>query len=238
MYIELKTVDKTMLDQSQLAEMLTAGEEILECYRVMKKVKLNVVGECMKNQGKFIKFTHYPQGDVYDWETHAQYYYHTHRGIEGEHGHFHTFLRYKGMAEDMYPVPYDGDTEWPLGEEAVSHIIAISMDKYGYPIGLFSTNRWVTGETWYKAEHVKKMVELFKIDHAWPNWPVNRWISAMFRLFKPEINALIGHRDQVVEQWSKDHQDKDTFEDRDLEITGYTKISVEKQIEEIQQALD
>jgi len=47
------------------------------------------------------------------------------------------------------------------------------------------------------------MIERFDIDHAWPNWAVNRWISGMFKLFKLEIEALFGHRDQVVSDWCK-----------------------------------
>lgn len=75
----------------RLFHMQAAGQEVAECLRVLRKVNLNVVGEVLKGQGQFVKLTHYPQGDVFDRETHAQYYYHAHR--DGEHGHFHLFLR-------------------------------------------------------------------------------------------------------------------------------------------------
>ena len=42
------------------------------------------------------------------------------------------------------------------------------------------------------------MVDRFCIDHANPSWPTNRWITAMMRLFKPQITALLTHRDAVV----------------------------------------
>ena len=45
----------------------------------------------------------------------------------------------------------------PKGDDAISHLIAISMDAWGDPIGLFATNRWVTDETWYPAEMVIAM---------------------------------------------------------------------------------
>ncbi len=169
--------------------MLAAGEEILECYRVLRKTGDNVVGEVLRDQGKFYEWNHYPNGDVYDSETHAQYFYHAHptelRG--GEHGHFHTFLRAKGMPPGTAPVPNDGDTEWPAGDDALSHIVGIAMDSKGYPIGLFTANRWVTGETWYAARDVRAMLDRFVIDPARPSWPVNRWITAMLRLFRPQI---------------------------------------------------
>jgi hypothetical protein len=70
------------------------------------------------------------------------------------------------------------------------------MDAYGWPIGLFTTNRWVTNQTWYSAADTIRMLDRFLIDHAYPSWPVNRWISAMFRLFRPQIVELLERRDQ------------------------------------------
>lgn len=235
---QLALADKTKLDQGELRALLAAGDEIQECYRVLSKARMNIVGECLKNQGAFLKFNHYPKGDVYDRDTHAQYYYHTHRGIEDEHGHFHTFMRAKGMPAGAQPVAYDGEVEWPSGKDAVSHIVAISMDKYGYPIGLFATNRWVTGETWYMADDVIAMAACYQVDHAYPNWPVNRWITAMFRLFRHEIVSLLRHRDEVIAEWSREHEGVDTFEDRELEITGFIPVAVEDQLEDIRRALD
>ena len=88
---------------AELETMARAGEQILECYRVLEKTGGNVVAEVLRGQGTFYEFDHYPDGDVYDPETHSQFYYHAHR--EGEHGHFHTFLREKGMPADCRPVP-------------------------------------------------------------------------------------------------------------------------------------
>ncbi|MGI9303444.1 MAG: DUF6969 family protein [Gammaproteobacteria bacterium] len=225
------------LPRAQLERMQNAGAEIDECYRVLKKGGMNIVGECLKGQGTFYQNNHYPAGDVYDPETHAQYYYHNHRGIDGEHGHFHTFLRQKGMPESATPVPYDGDVEWPAGEDALSHLVAISMDRHGFPIGLFAVNRWVTGETWYTAKDVIDMIGRFDIDHAYPSWPVNRWITAMFILFEPQIAALLDQRDKVVTQWTREHADIDTYEDRNLEITGELLVSVDEQIASVHDAL-
>src|SRR5210317_191916 len=89
-----------------LEAMLAAAFEIKECCRVLGKVQANLVGEILKDQGTFYEMQHYPKGDVYDAETHSQYYYHAHRPDSGEHGHFHTFLRAKGMPPGVLPVPY------------------------------------------------------------------------------------------------------------------------------------
>lgn len=225
------------LPRDEIETMIKAGEEVNECFRVLKKAGLNIVGEMLKGQGTFYEFDHYPAGDVYDEETHAQYYYHAHRGLAGEHGHFHTFLRQGGIPGDVRPVAYDGEAEWPSGSDAVCHFVAVSMDAYGYPLGLFSTNRWVTDEVWYAAPDVVRLMDGFMIDHAYPSWPANRWLSAMFRLFRCDIEALLYHRDTVIEVWKEANPDTDVFEDRELEMTGQTRISVKQRLEELHAVL-
>lgn len=229
------------LPLAQLQAMQRAGLEILECYRVLKKSGMNIVGEVLRdalNKGEtFYEFNHYPDDDVYDRESHAQYYYHAHRGEVGEHGHFHAFLRPKGMPAGVAPIAYPATNLWPQGEEALSHLIAIAMDGYGYPIGLFTTNRWVTAEAWYPAEHVIQMLDHFVIDHAFPSWPVNRWISAMFVLYRPHIETLLKQRDEIIWAWAEAHSGKDVFEDRTLDITSQMVISVEETLREVTQAI-
>lgn len=230
---ELRVEPLDSLPRERREEMAEAGEEILECYRVLNKGGINLVGECLKGQGTFYEFDHYPNGDVYDKETHAQYYYHAHRGIAGENGHFHTFLRQGAIPQNVKPVAYEGETKWPEGSDAVCHLVAISMDVYGFPIGLFSTNRWVTDEVWYAADDVIGMLDRFQMDHAYPSWPVNRWITAMFRVFRPEIEALITQRDASLEAWKVAHPDVDVYEDRNLEVTGQLRISVKDRLEQL-----
>ena len=91
------------LPREGLERMRAAGEEIRKCYRVLDKAGLNIVGEILRGQGTFYENEHYPADDVFDGETHSQYYYHAHRGPMAEHGHFHTFLRAAGM-----PAPSPG----------------------------------------------------------------------------------------------------------------------------------
>lgn len=232
-----ETSPLTALGRERLEAMRTAGEEILECRRVLLKGGLNVVGEMLRGQGEFVEYEHYPADDVFDAETHAQYYYHAHRGSEGEHGHFHTFLRAPGMPDGVAPVTYGGEEPWPSGDEALSHLIAVSMDAYGEPIGLFTVNRWVTGDAWYAAADVIRMLERFDIDHANPSWPANRWLGAMLRLFRPQIEALVLARDVAVADWVRSHPAVDVFEDRELEITSQIAISVEEQIAAVAAAL-
>ena len=226
------------LSVARLTAMRQAGEEVLECYRVLTKVDANIVGEVLKGQGTFYEWDHYPEGDVYDKETHSQYYYHAHRGAQGEHGHFHTFLRQKGMPSGVDPVAYDGEAEWPTGDERLSHLVAISRDKKGFPTHLFTTNRWVTGESFYEADDVIRLLDRFAMDHAWPSWPTNRWVTAMLVLFRPQLEQLLHERDAAIEDWRRKHADVDAYEDRDLEITSMMPVSVGHQIKQVAKALN
>ncbi len=222
-----------LLPRARLEAMRAAGGEVLECLRVLQKGGLNLVGEVLRGQGTFREYDHYPKDDVYDAESHAQYYYHAHRGMPGEHGHFHTFMRQRGMPAGVEPLDMPHIEPWPAGDDALAHLIAISMDADGAPIGLFAPNRWVCGDTWYAANDVIAMLEGFRIDHAWPSWPVNRWLGAMFVLFRPHIEALLRERDHVVALWGEVQKDEDVLERRELEILAYLPISLDETLAEL-----
>ncbi|MDZ3837200.1 MAG: hypothetical protein U0S49_07485 [Rhodospirillales bacterium] len=230
------------LPLARLADMADAGGQIRECYRLLRKGGGNIVGEVLRGHGAFCDWEHYPPSDVYDDETHSQYYYHAHPGACRfvEHGHFHTFLRPLGMPAGIVPAAAaDGGAGAADGfadNQAPSHLVAISMDEAGYPVRLFTTNRWVTGETWYRAEDVIRMLDRFLVDLAYPSLPVNIWISAMVRLFRPEIEALIRERDAVLAA-SAAAGAGPIHEDRAIEVVSSLAISVEQQVENVARAL-
>lgn len=233
-------VELRELPRERLEDMAAAGAEIMECYRLLQKTNDNVVGEVLRGQGEFYEWDHYPPGDVYDNETHSQYYYHAHpaelRG--GEHGHFHTFLRPKGMPAGIAPAQVADFSPPPGDNDALSHLIGISMDSRGYPIRLFTANRWVTGEVWYVAEDVIAMLDCFDMDLAYPSLPVNTWVGAMLRLYRPTIEDLLLSRDQTVDDWKQRHHDVNVYEDRNLELASYVDISVENHFQAVLQALE
>lgn len=225
--------DLSHLPRVALEEMALAAREIAECRRVLRKAGLNVVGEVLRGQGQFVKLEHYPRGDVLDPESQAQYYYHAHRN--GEHGHFHCFLRAAGMPDGVAPADDPAARGWPAGDKAIAHVIALSMDRYGVPTRLFTVNRWVAGDTWYPAADLARMVDRFVIDHAWPSWPTNRWLTAMVRLFRPQILDLIAARDRALEQAGTDAPD--ILEDRRIETLSETDIDMAAQAALIDRAL-
>ncbi len=225
-------VDLSGLSTSELEAMAEAGQELVEIQRILTKTGDNVVGELLRESEHFYEWDHYPKGDVYDRETHSQYYYHAHppeERFENEHGHFHTFLRPKGMPPGVKPAEIPDAVLPEDPDDALSHLIAVAMDNVGLPFRLFTVNRWVTGEVWYTAADVAVLLERFKIDHARPSWPVNRWITALLRLFRPQIVELLEARDRSVAAWAQAHPGLDTYEDRNLEVTSDLDISIEDQ---------
>lgn len=223
----------------RLDQILEAGAEALNCQRVLNKTGDTIVSEVLREQGQFMEWQHYPLGDVFDPEYHSQYYYHAHpkeERVGGEHGHFHTFLRPYGMPSGLKPVPLPDYTAPANENDALSHLIGVSMDRYGTPFRLFSTNRWVTGETWYSAADVIEMLDHFAIDHARPSWPLNRWLTAILRLFRPQIVTLLEQRDAAITRWTEDHGTDNVFEDRRLEITSQVSINVLQQIDAAESA--
>lgn len=227
------------LPREKLVEMRDAGERVVECHRVLHNTGDNIVGELIKGIETFYEWNHYPDGDIYDSVTHSQFYYHAHPPEErpGEHGHFHTFIRPKGMPDDVRPAPVAEYEPPDDPDDALSHIIAVSMDNAGLPMKLFTTNRWVTGEVWYKAADVHRLIERFEVDHAQPSWPVNMWISAMVHLFDPQIRMLVDVRDRVVAAWQADHPGSNVYEDRDLEVTSEIAVDIDAQRAAIETAL-
>ncbi len=234
-------VDFSRLSDERIERLAEAGAQVLDVFRVLAKSGDNVVGELLRDTGTFYEWDHYPKGDVYDSESHSQYYYHAHPADErpGEHGHFHTFVRPKGMPEGMKPAPLD-DYEPPEDpDDALSHLIGISMDKHGLPIRLFTVNRWVTGEIWYAPLDVIALVDLFDIDLAHPSWPVNRWVTGMVALFSPQIAELVHARDARIAELEKTRDGKDSiYEDRAIEVTSSLDVVVDDQLAAINKEIE
>jgi len=257
-------VDLARLSRAALETMEAQGRELLDGQRALAASGSSVLDAVLDGAQTVYEWQHYPSGDVYDPSSHAQYFYHAHppgerkppaRGAAGdgqvEHGHFHTFLRARGMPPGVRPLVMPelaiadnpAAPKAPLepsapqnaeGEEADPwcHLVAIAMDAAGKPLRFFTTNRWVTGETWYPATDVAAMLDRFVIAPAPPAPQVNRWVTAMIGLYKPQLAELVAKRDAAVMDWRRRRRAKvHVFEDRRLEITSALEIDLERQIE-------
>jgi hypothetical protein len=195
--------------------MLEAGETLLQTRELLAATGSNITAEVLRGQGDFYEFSHYPDGDVFDPDTGSQYYYHAHRTGHAEHGHFHTFIR-RAAGPGLAPLP--------------THLVAISMDAYGDPTALFPVNRWVTGETWTPAETLVRLLPRFAVRHAIPHPRVNDWIGALLQAFRPDIEALLAHRDQVIAREAEKRDPAAVLEDRRIEVVGRVLINPDERV--------
>lgn len=233
-----------LVSRAEIERMTLAAAVVGDCRRELAARNRNIVSEALADSPAS-EWRHYPDGEVYDPKSHAQYFYHTHP-VDGrpvrEHGHFHTFLRAEGMPVGAAPlilpeiavpdVPALPPQAPPIKRgtrEEVSHLVAIAVDSRGEPLRLFTTNRWVTGETWYRAEDVIRMLDRFAITEVEPSETLNRWVGAMLRLFRPQIAALLRMRDETVMAWRRRRRTH-VFEDPALEITSSLDIALDAQL--------
>jgi hypothetical protein len=225
----------------EVAPMQAAAAVVAACHRALAARGGGILTEIGAEEGALVDWQRYPGGEVYDPQTHVQYFYHAHPAADRavrEHGHFHTFLRAEGMplgvaplvlpetavADAARPTPQAAPLKHGARDE-VSHLVAIAVDSRGVPMRLFTTNRWVTGETWYRAEDVIRMLDRFTFGEVGGPTVLNRWIGAMLALFRPQIVALLRQRDETVTAW-RWRRRTNVFEDIRLEITSSVEIDL------------
>jgi hypothetical protein len=231
-----------------LGRAASAAAIIRECRGGLAASGSNIAHEMVGRTVTAEDWRHYPAGDGYDPVSHAQYFYHRHPEPDvpikhlGEHGHFHLFLRAEGMPAGALPLllPEVAIANLPTPPQAapskrgardeVSHLVAIAVDAAGEPTRLFTTNRWVTGETWYRADDVIRMVDRFTLDHAEPAGLINAWLAAVVRLYQPEIAMLLRKRDEAVMDPIRRRRRVEVFEDPRFEIASSLAIDLDARL--------
>jgi hypothetical protein len=247
----IETPSELRVSRLEIAQMTRAAAVIADCRQRLMARNASILGEvapagaAASDDNGLCEWRHYPDGEVYDPATHAQYFFHVHPTngrLPPEHGHFHTFLHAEGMPTGVAPLvlpeaavaalapPPQGAPLKRGAREEVSHLVAISVDRCGEPIRLFTTNRWVTGETWYRADDVIAMLDRFTFAaSAGPSSLCDRWLVAVVQLFRPQIAALLRQRDATVMAWRRRRRAA-VFEDPRLEITSSLDIDLGAQL--------
>lgn len=156
--------------------------EIALCESVLAKGGLNVLSDLFRGVSSIGAFDHYPPGDVFDPASNAQWYYHCHPATEDsvEHGHFHCFMRPQGP---------DGP---------IHHLLAIGVDPEGRLLRLFTVNQWVVGDDWADAEATIPLLSRFDVQMPQPSYLINRWLTAIFVAYEPQIIELLHARDRLL----------------------------------------
>lgn len=248
-------------DRIALELQARCGQDAVRWQDFLARDGRTVVSASLGSETRVFHWRHYPAGDVHDPVTHAQYFYHAHPpepggpAPDGEHGHFHAFLRARGLKPGARPLVMPElaiaghpamppqaapSAPAPAGEphdEPWVHLVAIAMDCAGRPLRLFTTNRWVTGETWHSAADIAASLDRFAISDEIAS-PVDRWLTAMLGLFRPTIVRLLQERDAAVMGFRRRRRGKvHVLEDRRLEVTSWTAIDVDAEIRRVAAAL-
>jgi hypothetical protein len=139
------------------------------------------------------------------------YYYHCHDQREtprGEHGHFHVFARNQ-----------DGSH---------THLVGVAVDDSGWPLRLFTTNRWVTDEALKPASQVLALAE--QATRLRQRDPLGRWLLALLVLFRPQLEALLRQRDARLRTLRHGRSRDRLFEDRRVRVLSQCRVSLPRQV--------
>ncbi len=164
-----------------------------------------------------VEFDHYPPDDLVDPRSGSQFYYHSHRDGELEHGHLHLFWHASTSGRRRYLRP--GRRRWT--RTAPTHLFAISLDARGLPVALFTVNRWVTDGHWFDAAATLAQVDRFAMGELEGHAHSCRWLTGFIRLYRPLIAELLAKRDRrVARRADLAH----ALEDRRLELLSLVPI--------------
>ena len=156
----------------------------------------------------------YPPGLLQFNTTGWRAYYHCHPAsragnhrFEGEHGHFHLFVRTQ------------------IDPELWSHMVALSIDPMGQPLGWFTVNHWVTGEAWESSRNLVKY--LLKIPYDLQNTLVERWLLSLLALSHDLVDVVLCERDQMIEE-KKAGEGKDIKQDKEIYLLSEIPMDLEE----------
>ncbi len=194
----------------QLQKSHAAGLRLQSLQQALAAEGRSVV-ELVMNGNAFAKWQMYPwQGGILDQRSNSQYFYHSHEGYKGEHGHFHTFYYH---------------------QRKLVHLVAIGMDARGRINRLYTFNRWSPGDHYFPADRLKGFLPRFRIGTGADLDPrLHTVVAATLRLFRAEIEHLFDERDATFAQYRAEHDGASPFEDRDLEITSQLPVDIAVQM--------
>ncbi len=213
------------LDRARRKRARRAAEALIDCLHGFVHAGQAPLAAAIGDAGAPRVWQHYrPDAAALDAGPDAlHYYYHSHvsPGVAaGEHGHFHLFAR--------------------LGSDAAAgasytHLVGIGVDARGMPCRLFTTNRWVTGETWLPADRVLALAEQIAAAPAAANDPVDRWLRAQLGVFAPQITQLLRHRDRRITARRRGGRRPGLLDDRRMQVISQCRVSVATQLAALDQ---
>ena len=198
-----------------------AGNRLIDCLQGFVDTGRAPLAHVLGDQTRATTWQQYQGTDgapVDSTSGELHYFYHAHamRGAaEAEHGHFHLFAQ---LGADVGGTP------------RYTHLLAIGVDARGLPLRLFTTNRWVTDETWTSANRVIALTAKISAAGVPDDSCVQHWLRLQLGVFAPQIAELLRHRDRRMGLRLQRGGRPGLFEDRRIHVISQCQVSVEHQL--------
>lgn len=177
------------------------------------------------------QWAHYPDDDAIDDGHGYQWFYHSHspedRPGATEHGHIHLFARRKLWVRRLRSareISFAGLEGGPKAAVNTRHLLTMGFNAKGLPVSLFTVNSWVTGDLMLSAPTTAQLLENMVLATGYNN--VDAVVESVVRLYRQEIRALLGQRDQTL----RGFEGKDVLADESLELLSECAIDVDAKL--------
>lgn len=178
-----------------------AARELLGVYARLADRGAHALGELLAD-GPPRAWDRLPADDAVDGAGLYQWFYHSHGPEDGrglaEHGHFHLFAR-RALWERIAEAPEVGEFASVSGADPAAetrHLLAISMDAKGVPVGFFTTASRVTGDPTLSSATTMKALRRLELDTGFPE--IDRLLASLIALCLPEVRELLASRDEAL----------------------------------------
>lgn len=153
-----------------------------------------------EHDGNWLQHRRYPEGTAEDPASGQSWFYHASHSPRSEatdpvdeHGHFHTFVN--SSAIDPQATPIAAPRGRRKRDDCVTHLVGLSIGMNGLPLRLFALARRTSDEMMFSGEVLMPHLRSFWRRDAAPHALTGRWLSAVLRLFEPEVTWLLAQRD-------------------------------------------
>ena len=197
----------------------SAAESLVACLLEMAEAETNPVLQVIPEGFILEENKKYPTSLIQFNDLGWRAYYHCHPAsraghhrFQGEHGHFHIFVRTKEKPDSE---------QW-------SHLVALAMDNMGQPLGWFTVNHWVTGETWETASVLSSYLDSVPFEGT--ENLLERWLLSLLALSSDSVNYVLNERDRVLEIKEEQAGEKDIKQDKNIYLLSETPLNLKELI--------
>ena len=194
---------------------MDAADSLIACLLEMAEAETNPVLQVINTDKPLEENKKYPAQLLQFSQTGWRAYYHCHpvtrtgnHRFQGEHGHFHIFIRTQNEPE-----------KW-------SHLVALAMDNMGQPLGWFTVNHWVTGETWENAETLVKYLDSIPYDNPGLSKSVERWLLSILAVSRDKVINVLYERDKILKQKQLNQNEPDIKQDKGIYLLSEMSINL------------